>query len=112
MKESVCDFQATTDLATRPWQLVGYSRPSLEPDPMRIPPLTPVHDLTGPELAERVTRLGWDLSANLSRGDWEVLTEAVRRLKQHEQLLREVVPDLRNRIGELEAAVALLLRPK
>jgi hypothetical protein len=37
------------------------------------------------------------------------LHEAVRRLKQHEQLLRAVVPDLRNHIGDLEAALARYL---
>jgi hypothetical protein len=70
---------------------------------MRIPKLTPARDLTGPELAERLTHLGYDLSASLNRHDWDLLTEAARRLRQHERLLREVLPDLRNRLTRLEA---------
>jgi hypothetical protein len=76
---------------------------------MRIPQLTPAHDLTGPELATRLTNLGYDLSAHLGRYDWDMLTEAARRLRQHEQLLREVMPDLRSRVAELEEALARLV---
>ena len=78
---------------------------------MHLPKLTPADDLTGPELASRLTALGYYLRDRLNRHDWDVLSEAARRLRQHEQLVGEVVPDLRNRITELEAALARFVPP-
>ena len=78
---------------------------------MHLPKPTPAKDLTGPELAQSLTSLGYYLRDRLNRHDWDTLREAARRLRQHEQLLREVVPDLRNRICELEEALARLVPP-
>ena len=58
-----------------------------------------------------LTSLGYHLRDCLNSYDWDALSEAARRLRQHEQLLREVVPDLRNRVIELEEALARLVPP-
>ena len=76
---------------------------------MHLPQLTPADDLTGPELAKHLTSLGYYLRDRLNRHDGDVLSEAARRLRQHKQLLRGVVPDLRNRVTALEAALARLV---
>ena len=78
---------------------------------MHLPKPTPAKDDTGPELAKHLTGLGYWLRDRLNRHDWDVLSEAARRLRQHEQLLREVVPDLRSRVTELEEALVRLVPP-
>jgi hypothetical protein len=78
---------------------------------MHLPKPTPAEDPTGPDLARSLSNLGYHLRDCLNRHDWDVLSEAARRLKQHEQLLREVVLDLRNRVNQLEEALARLVPP-
>jgi hypothetical protein len=78
---------------------------------MHLPKPTPPHELTGPQLAECLTSLGYRLGDQLDRYAWDLFTEAARRLKQHELLVRDVVPDLRSRIGGLEEALARLVPP-
>jgi hypothetical protein len=41
-----------------------------------------------------------------------VLGETVRRVEQHERVLCDVLPDLRNRITELEGALAPACCPR
>jgi hypothetical protein len=45
--------------------------------------------------------------------EWDMIEEAMRRLNEHERLLREVLPDLRNRLTAAEpgAAAETRLRP-
>jgi hypothetical protein len=47
----------------------------------------------------------------LTRHDWDTLREVNRRLHQHNGLVRDVLPDLRNRIAQLEGALPRLLPP-
>jgi hypothetical protein len=74
-----------------------------------LPPPTPANELRGDQLAERLAYVFYRFRDRLTTPDWDALHEAVRRLKQHEQLLRSVVPDLRNQIADLEAALARYL---
>jgi hypothetical protein len=54
------------------------------------------------------------IAAATGKGAWTCrcgLAQASRRLGQHEGLVRDVLPDLRNRITELEDALPRLLPP-
>ena len=44
---------------------------------MRLPKPTPAHELTGPQLAERLTQLGYTLRDRLSRYDWDTLADTL-----------------------------------
>jgi hypothetical protein len=67
--------------------------------------------MTGPQLAGALVHLLHRFRDQLNRHDWDTLHEASRRLHQHEGLVRDVLPDLRNRITELEGALVRLLPP-
>jgi hypothetical protein len=61
--------------------------------------------LTACQLAEYLTSFylrNWDRFGGDER---EVLWELVRRVEQHERLISEVLPDLRNRLTRLECLV-------
>ncbi len=49
------------------------------------------------ELAERLTALGDRAGGMVTDADREAIAEAIRRLKQHEILVEEVLPELRAR---------------
>ena len=53
--------------------------------------------MTGPQLAEALVNLLCRFQDRLTRHDWDTLHEASHRLHQHEGLVRDVLPDLRNR---------------
>jgi hypothetical protein len=38
----------------------------------------------------------------VSEREWDVIEEALRRLAEHERLVRQVLPDLRNRLSAAE----------
>ena len=78
---------------------------------MPLPKPTPPNELTGPQLARALGHLLHRFRDQLDRHDWETLDEASRRLEQHEGLVRNVLPDLRNRITQLEDALPRLLPP-
>jgi hypothetical protein len=78
---------------------------------MPLPKPTPPNELTGPQLAQALGYLLHRFRDQLNRNDWDTLHEASRRLHQHEGLVRDVLPDLRNRITELEEALPRLLPP-
>jgi hypothetical protein len=67
--------------------------------------------MTGPQLAQALGHLLHRFRDQLNRHDWDTLHEASRRLHQHEGLVRDVLPDLRNRITQLEDALPRLLPP-
>jgi hypothetical protein len=70
-----------------------------------FPQPTPPHDLSGKDLAERLAKAFYRFRDRLTRHDWDALNEAIRRLQHHERLVRDVLPDLRNRLTELEEAL-------
>jgi hypothetical protein len=78
---------------------------------MPLPKPTPPDEMTGPQLAQALGYLLHRFRDQLNRHDWDTLHEASRRLHQHEGLVRDVLPDLRNRISELEDALPRLLPP-
>ena len=78
---------------------------------MALPKPTPPNEMTGPQLAGALGYLLHRFRDQLNRHDWETLHEASRRLHQHEGLVRDVLPDLRNRITQLEEALPRLLPP-
>jgi hypothetical protein len=43
--------------------------------------------------------------------EWDTIVEALRRLNEHERLLREVLPDLRNRLAAAESGDGPGVRP-
>jgi hypothetical protein len=67
--------------------------------------------MTGPQLARALGCLLHRFRDRLNRHDWDTLHEASRRLAQHEGLARDVLPNLRNRITQLESALPCLLPP-
>jgi hypothetical protein len=67
--------------------------------------------MTGPQLAQALGYLLHRFRDQLNRHDWDILQEASRRLNQHEGLVRDVLPDLRNRITQLEEALPRLVPP-
>jgi hypothetical protein len=76
---------------------------------MPLPKPTSPDEMTGPQLAQALGYLLHRFRDQLTRYDWDTLHEASRRLNQHEGLVRDVLPDLRNRISELESALPRLL---
>ena len=76
---------------------------------MPLPKPTSPDEMTGPQLAQALGYLLHRFRDQLTRYDWDTLHEASRRLNQHEGLVRDVLPDLRNRITELEGALVRLL---
>src|SRR5207248_323831 len=62
----------------------------------------PAESLNARDLCDRLTRLYVYCRDRLHDADRDALKEAMRRVREHERLVREVVPDLRNRITELE----------
>jgi|SRR6516225_961060 hypothetical protein len=78
---------------------------------MPLPKPTPPDEMSGPQLAQALGYLLHRFRDQLNRHDWDTLHEASRRLNQHEGLVRDVLPDLRNRITELEGALARFLPP-
>jgi hypothetical protein len=67
--------------------------------------------MSGPQLAGALTNLLHRFRDQLNHYDWDTLNEASRRLDQHEALVRDVLPDLRNCITQLEDALPRLLPP-
>jgi hypothetical protein len=67
--------------------------------------------MTGHQLARALGYLLHRFRDQLNRHDWDTLHEASRRLHQHEGLVRDVLPDLRNRVTQLEEALPRLLPP-
>jgi hypothetical protein len=65
--------------------------------------------MSGPQLAQALGYLLHRFRDQLNRHDWDTLHEASRRLNQHAGLVRDVLPDLRNRITQLESALPRLL---
>jgi hypothetical protein len=64
--------------------------------------------MTARQLGDYLTVYHMRNRGRLSAEDREVLWELVRRIEQHERLVREVVPDLRNRLTQMERALAQL----
>jgi hypothetical protein len=60
--------------------------------------------MSAKELAERLTRLYYRCRGLVHADDWDALEECIRRIKQHEQLERDVLRDLRARLTEAERA--------
>jgi hypothetical protein len=78
---------------------------------MPLPKPTPPNEMSGPQLARALGYLLHRFRDQLNRHDWDTLHEASRRLNQHAGLVRDVLPDLRNRITQLEKALPRLLPP-
>jgi hypothetical protein len=78
---------------------------------MPLPKPTPPDEMTGRQLARALGYLLHRFRDQLNRHDWDTLHEASRRLNQHEGIVRDVLPDLRNRISEPEGALVRLLSP-
>jgi hypothetical protein len=72
---------------------------------------TPPHHLTGCQLADYLTAFYVRNRDRLAAEEREVLWEVVCRVEEHERLVRDVLPDLRNRITQLEEALPRLLPP-
>jgi hypothetical protein len=66
---------------------------------------TPPHRLTARQIAEHLTSFYLRNRDRFAGEDREVLWELVRRVEQHERLVGDVVPDLRNRLTRLERAL-------
>ena len=58
--------------------------------------------LTATQLADHILRFCTQNRDRLDTQAWDVALEACRRVRQHEGLLRDVLPDLRNRLAAAE----------
>ncbi len=57
--------------------------------------------LCAQQITESLLRIAYHARGRLTHDDWDVIEEAVRRVKQHERLVREVLPDLRLRLAHM-----------
>jgi hypothetical protein len=53
-------------------------------------------------LAEALQRIVSLARARLTPEDWDIVEEAIRRVKQHEELVHDVLPNLRLRLPETD----------
>jgi hypothetical protein len=58
--------------------------------------------LSARQLAETLQRIAYQARGRLTPEEWDHLAEAIRRLKQHEQLVHDVLPNLRDRLTQAE----------
>ena len=59
-------------------------------------------ELTATQLEDRILRFCTLTREHIENHGWAVVREACHRLKQHEGLLRDVLPDLRARLTAAE----------
>ena len=71
----------------------------------------PAAALSAQRLAESLQRIVSYARARLTPEDWDVIEEAIRRVKQHERLVQDVLPNLRLRLSEAESRSADPDRP-
>ena len=57
--------------------------------------------LTAKQLAEALTRLAVR-NRPCAPAQWEMVAEVIRRLREHEHLVRDVLPELRQRLDAAE----------
>jgi hypothetical protein len=57
-----------------------------------------MEQLTGQQIAETLVHLLYRFRGHLSRLEQDALEEGARRVRQHERLVADVVPDLRSRL--------------
>jgi hypothetical protein len=55
--------------------------------------------LAGKQISEALAGIVYRLRGRLHRSEGDVLEEAARRVRRHEALVQDVVPDLRSRAG-------------
>jgi len=67
--------------------------------------------MTTGQLAEHLAHAFCRNRNRLSRQDWDVAEEVLRRVRQHEQLLADVLPDLRNRLTSAEQLLTTAFTP-
>jgi len=58
--------------------------------------------LTGDQLADRLIQIMYQFRDRLHPVERDALQEAARRVKEHERLLCDVLPDLRARVDQAE----------
>jgi hypothetical protein len=63
----------------------------------------PAAHLTASEIKATIERMMVRNRYRCDDGELEAVHEAIRRVEQHEQLVQEVVPDLRIRLSQWEA---------
>ncbi len=51
--------------------------------------------LRAKELSERLARLAYRARGIVTQDDWDTIEEAIRRLRQHEVLVEDILPELR-----------------
>jgi hypothetical protein len=61
-----------------------------------------MEQLTGRQIAEALVHLLYRFRGQLGRPEQDALEEGARRMRQPEQLVREVLPDLRGRLAAAE----------
>jgi hypothetical protein len=53
-------------------------------------------------IAGELHRIASFARARLTPEDWDIIEEAIRRVKQHEKLVQDVLPNLRLRLSQTE----------
>jgi uncharacterized alpha-E superfamily protein len=67
--------------------------------------------LSAQQSAESLLRIAYLARGRLTHEDWDRIEEAIRRVKQHEQLVNAVLPNLRCRLSEIEGRSAIAANP-
>jgi hypothetical protein len=60
--------------------------------------------LTGKQISEKLVGIIYRLRGRLHRSEADVLEEAAKRVRRHQALVQEVLPDLRARLAAAEDA--------
>jgi hypothetical protein len=61
--------------------------------------------LTGKQISEALVGIIYRLRGQLHRSEADVLEEAGKRVRRHEALVQDVLPDLRARLAAAEDAI-------
>jgi hypothetical protein len=56
-------------------------------------------DLTAKQISETLMQIMVRLRYRCTDEEWMAVEEGIRRVKEHERLVQDVLPDLRNRIS-------------
>lgn len=62
----------------------------------------PAAALSAQQIAESLLRIAYHARGRLTHEDWDMIEEAIRRIKQHERLVHDVLPNLRHRLSQAE----------